>query len=103
MTNAGVLVMPTGVPRRRRAATRRSAVAGGAIRSLTAATNVELSWSEVRNGRVQSHQDRWRAGPVRQTVRHVRPIIATILAPAELPHSEYPAVVTPREPAFRKT
>src|SRR6266545_6296455 len=81
-------------------------MAGGAIPSaLPTATNVGGSGgarSEWPVYKVTRADGLGRSEPPNRPVPW-EPIAATILAPAELPHSEYPAVVTPREPAFRKT
>jgi hypothetical protein len=79
---------------------------GGAIPSASpTATNVAGSVearSEWPVYKVTTTDGLGRSEPPNRAVPW-EPIAATIRAPAELPHSEYPAVVTPREPAFRKT
>jgi hypothetical protein len=58
---------------------------------------------DVRMPGVQQHEGR-RLRQIRTTIAFdaIEPIVAAILAPAELPHKEYPAVVTRSEPPFRK-
>src|SRR6185503_3769999 len=79
---------------------------GGAIPSASpTATNVGGSVearSEWPVYRVTRADGLGRSEPPNRPVPW-EPIAATILAPAELPHREYPAVATPRERAFRKT